>query len=189
MSDKYKIFDYEKAYFVTLTVVDWIDVFTKRNYKTIVVDSLKYCQEYKGLEVYAWVLMSNHLHLIAKATGRYSLSEILRDFKKFTAKAIIHLINEDIESRKAWMLNRFEFNAKYHKRVEVYKFWQDGNHAEIISSPERFYEKLNYIHNNPVKQMIVSAAEDYLHSSARNYAGSSTLIDIILETPQLRTVG
>lgn len=78
-------------YFLTLTVVDWVDIFTRPVYKHIIVDSLKYCQAQKGLVVYAWCLMSNHLHLIATNQEGFHLSDILRDFKKFTSKQILHI--------------------------------------------------------------------------------------------------
>ena len=117
MSDKYKMREKEKAYFLTLTIVDWIDVFTRKRYKNQIVDSLKYCQQYKGLEIYSWCLMTNHLHLIAKAVGKQYLWEILRDFKKFTAKALISMILESAESRREWMINRFIENGKPLKRI------------------------------------------------------------------------
>jgi len=188
MSDKYKINEEEKAYFITLTVVDWVDVFTRKAYKLLVVESLKYCQQRKGLEIYGWCLMTNHLHLIVKAVGKQSLSEILRDFKKFTSKTIVDMIHDSPESRSVWMLTRFKYRAKYLKRIKNYKFWQDGNHAEIIFTPDFFYEKLEYIHNNPIKEMMVSKPEDYLFSSARNYSGMESLIDVIIETPRLITI-
>jgi hypothetical protein len=86
------------------------------------------------------------------------------------------------------MLNRFKYRAKYLKRISNFKFWRDGNHAEIIYSPDFFYEKLEYIHNNPVKEMVVRNPDDYLFSSARNYAGKDSLLPVILETPQLITI-
>jgi putative transposase len=74
-------------------------VFTRKRYKDIVVDSLKYCKEEKGLELFSWVLMSNHIHLIARAKEDYQLSDILRDFKKHMSKQIIKSIEEKGESR------------------------------------------------------------------------------------------
>lgn len=188
MSEKYKIFDDLKAYFVTLTVVDWVDVFIRKAYKLKIIESLRYCQRYKGLEIYGWCLMSNHLHMIVRAIGKQTLSEILRDFKKFTAKAIIASITELPESRRQWMLARFEYKGKFLKRIEKYKFWQDGNHAEVILTPDFFYQKLKYIHMNPVREMVVCRPEEYWFSSARNYAGLDFLIDVVLETPELITV-
>jgi putative transposase len=188
MSDKYKIRESNKAYFVTLTIVDWVDVFSKKIYRLKIIESLQYCQEKKGLEIYAWCLMTNHLHLIVKATGEQTLSEILRDFKKFTARTILAAIEEITESRKNWMLKRFEYKGKFLKRIEKYKFWQDGNHAQMIRNSEFFFQKLNYIHLNPVREMIVRNPEDYCFSSARNYAGLDSLLDVVIETPQLKTV-
>jgi REP element-mobilizing transposase RayT len=128
MSEKYKIRENDKAYFVTLTIVDWIDIFTRKVYKIKIVESLKYCQLHKGLEIYAWCLMSNHLHMIVRAGNKQTLSEILRDFKKFTARVILDEIQNHAESRREWILSRFVNTGQHLKRIETYKFWQDGNH-------------------------------------------------------------
>ena len=185
MSDKYKIWEEDKAYFLTLTVVDWIDIFSTETYKIKIVESLKYCQIHKGLEIFGWCLMPNHLHLIAGAGDTHSLSEILRDFKKFTARVILQEIIDQPERGGDWMLTRFENKGKFLKRVEKYKFWQDGNHPMIIYSPKIFYQKLKYIHQNPVKATIVANPEDYFFSSARNYAGLNNILSVIGETPEM----
>ena len=182
MSDKYKIANPNGAYFLTLTTVGWIDVFTRRNHKLTIVDSLKFCQQNKGLVIFGWCLMPSHIHMIARSEGEPTISEILRDFKKYTARKIIDQIKEEPESRRNWMLSYFEHAGKNLKRIEKYKFWQDGSQAKEIFSKDFFYEKLNYIHQNPVDEMIVAKPEDYLFSSARNYAGLSSLIDIVLES-------
>jgi REP element-mobilizing transposase RayT len=168
-------------YFLTLTVIDWVDVFTRPEYKYIIVDSLNYCQNSKGLELYGWSLMTNHLHLIAGAKEGHNLSDILRDFKKYTSKRLVLAISENpIESRKKWMLNRFEYAGKYDKKITNFKFWQEGNDAKEIHTTEFLIQKLNYIHENPVKAEIVGNPADYLYSSARDYAGEKGLIDVIL---------
>jgi len=131
--------------------------------------------------------MPSHLHLIVCSNGENKLSDILRDFKKYTSKKIVEQIIEEPESRRDWILRYLEYSGKYLKRIEKYKFWQDGNRAKIVYSNEFFYEKLNYIHQNPVKEMIVENPEDYLFSSARNYADLDYLVDIIMETTQLIT--
>jgi len=187
MSEKYKMFEVDKAYFLTITVVDWIDVFTRKTYKLRIVSALKYCQQFKGLEIYGWCLMSNHLHMIVKAVGKQTLSEIIRDFKKFTSRTLVNDILDEPESRRDWMMNRFGYNGRFLKRIEGYKLWQDGNHPEIIFTPGFFYEKLNYIHQNPVRQMIVEKPEDYYFSSARNYAGLESMLPIVVETIQLKS--
>ncbi len=187
MSDKYKIWDNSKAYFLTMTVVGWIDVFTQKNHKLLIIDSLKYCQKEKGLLIFGYCLMSNHLHMIAKAEGNYTLSEVLRDFKKFTSKAIITQIINEPDSRREWMLEYFRKEGSKLKGIRNYKFWQDGNHAVIIQSNKFFNQKLNYIHNNPVKALIVENPEDYFFSSARNYAGLTNYLDVVLESVKMRT--
>jgi REP element-mobilizing transposase RayT len=187
MSDKYKIWDASKAYFVTLTVVGWIDVFTRMNHKLTLINSLQYCQKEKGLVLFGYCIMSSHIHLIARAEGENSLSDILRDFKKFTSKAIIKQIINEPESRKEWMIEYFKRAGENLKAIQDYKFWQNGNHAEIISSNKFFDEKLEYIHNNPVNELIVERPEDYLFSSARNYADLSYYLEIVRESVKQRT--
>ena len=102
-----------ELYFITSTVVDWMDVFTRPVYKQIIVESLRYCQAQKGLDIYAWVLMTNHLHLLAGVSKPdTSISDILRDFKKFTSKSIVKAIQEnDRESRLEWLLENTTFIA------------------------------------------------------------------------------
>ena len=187
MSEKYKTFSKDKAYFVTSTIVDWIDLFSRINHKMLIIDSLKYCQKNKGLALYAWCLMPSHLHMIAAADKELSLSEIIRDFKKFTANELIKQIKNEPESRREWLLHSFEKAGKDLKRITKYKVWQDGYHPEEIQTPEFFYEKLDYIHKNPVEEMIVSKPEDYMFSSARNYADFDYLLEVIIESVRLRT--
>jgi putative transposase len=177
-SEQYFVRNENEMYFITSTIVEWVDVFTRPVYKNIIVDSLKYCQEHKGLDIYAWVLMSNHLHAIVSAREGYKLSDILRDFKKFTSKRIIDAIKEEPESRRDWLLYRFEYAGKFRTNIENYKVWQDGNHAKECFSPDFTIEKLVYIHNNPVRALIVETPEHYLYSSARNYAGLKGLLEI-----------
>ena len=106
-----------EVYFVTDTVVDWVDIFTRPLYKHIIIDSLSYCQKEKGLLIYAWVLMTNHLHMIVGRNGENKVSDIMRDFKKFTSKEIIRTLQvEPTESRREWMLNRFEYAGKNDKK-------------------------------------------------------------------------
>jgi REP element-mobilizing transposase RayT len=187
MSDKYRIWDQRKAYFLTLTVVGWIDIFTRRNYKMTIIESLRYCQKEKGLVIFGYCLMSNHLHLIVRVEGNYTLSEVLRDFKKYTSKAIIKQILSEPESRRDWMVEFFKKSGENLKGIKNFKFWQDGNHAVEVSSNRFFNEKLDYIHNNPVKELIVERPEDYMFSSARNYAGLNNYLDIVLESVKQRS--
>jgi REP element-mobilizing transposase RayT len=180
MSDKYKIRDKDKPYFVTITTVGWIDIFTRPNHKKLIADSLQYCIKNKGLVVFAYCLMPSHLHLICRAEGEGTLSDILRDFKTFTSKHILEQIIEETESRREWMLEYFSKACAHLKKDQKYKVWQDGNQAKEIFSMSFLYEKLEYIHNNPVNDLIVEKPEDYLYSSARNYAGLDSFLDVFV---------
>ena len=102
--DRYNIRDQNAKHFLTFTIIDWVDVFTRKEYKLEIVDSMNYCILNKGLIVYGWVIMSNHMHCILQAKEGYKLSDIIRDFKKFTAKRIINMIEQGRESRKVWLL-------------------------------------------------------------------------------------
>lgn len=157
------------SYFLTLTVVDWIDVFSRKVYCDIILDSLKYCIKTKGLNVYAFVITSNHLHLIVNCNEPFQLKDAIRDFKKFTAKQIIAEIQNGIESRKEWLLKLFIEAGNSTSKNKTYKFWQTGNHAIELCSPEFSWRKIEYIHQNPVRAGLVEKSVDWLNSSARNY--------------------
>jgi REP element-mobilizing transposase RayT len=176
--DRYLIADPNAPYFVTFTVVDWVDVFTRIVYKQLIVDNLNYCIANKGLKVWAWCLMSNHLHAVLQANEDYGLSAIIRDYKKFTSKAIVSAINTTPESRKEWMLHRFAVAGKYDSRIMHNKFWQESNHAIFFDplQPQLAKQKINYIHHNPVRAGIVEKPEEYLYSSARDYCGKEGLV-------------
>lgn len=168
MSEKYKFKDPEGMYFITMSIVDWVDLFTRPELKHLIVDSLKYCQEQKGLVIHAWCIMPSHLHLIVSSVGD-SLSVIMRDFKKFTSKKVIEEIDRINESRKEWLLKMFADAGKDLKRIKNYKIWQDGNHPELLVTPKFMQQKLDYLHYNPVAAEIVDEPWEYRYSSARDY--------------------
>ena len=145
----------DKSYFLTMTAIQWIDFFTRPNLKNVIVDSLNYAVENKGLNIFAWVLMSNHLHLLANTHDNVKLSDVVRDFKKFTCKKIVDEIITQKESRRDWLIDKIEFNARISPKNEMFKVWQDGNHAIEVYSEKFTWQKLKYIHNNPVAGKIV----------------------------------
>jgi len=122
------------------------------------------------------------MHIICRAREGFKLSDIIRDFKKYTAKQIIKVVTELPESRREWLLYRFEYNGKYNKRVSKYKIWKGDNHAIQLDTTDKLIERLNYIHDNPVKSGIVTEPMHYLYSSARTYADIKGLLDIELIT-------
>jgi REP element-mobilizing transposase RayT len=188
MSDKYKIFKGDEAYFVTFTIVDWLKVIENDSYKQIIIDSIKYFQQNKGLVIYGYCIMPNHVHMIIQAVGVLSIAEILRDLKRFTARAIVAKLNEEKPEGYIEILNQFFEAGKTLKRITNYKVWQDGNMAKIIFSNKFLFEKLNYIHNNPVEYGLCSLPWEYKYSSAINYAGKEGLILVELISMELKTI-
>jgi putative transposase len=153
-------------YFVTLTVVGHTDFFTRIDYREEIIKNLEFCQRNKGLEIYAYVLMTNHLHMIAKGKEA-SLGETLRDFKSFTAKKMIAMMNENPkESRKEWLQSRFSFLSRIHARDARIQFWARDNYPEEIETDWFFRQKEEYIHQNPVRAGFVARPEDWYFSSA-----------------------
>lgn len=169
----YNITNQYGLYYVTFTIVAWVDVFSRKECKDIIIDSLRYCIDKKGLTVHAYVIMESHLHLIISANKESDgLSGVIRDFKRHTSREILKWIKESgKESRKEWMLMIFKYHAKLNKRNTNFQVWQQNNQPKELLHPRFISQKIGYIHDNPVKARIVDKAEDYLHSSARDYLG------------------
>lgn len=174
----YKIRDQEGIYYLTFTVVNWIDVFTRKRYKDILIDSLIFCQKGKGLKIYAFVIMSNHVHCVLSCKEN-KLSDVIRDFKTHTSKQILKSIKDEVgESRRDWMLEQFKDKGLDNKRNKKYQFWKQDNRPIELYSNYFIEQKIEYIHNNPVKSGIVEKPEEYIYSSAKNYCKEEGLLDI-----------
>lgn len=131
----YKIRDQNGLHFITFAVVEWVDVFTRFEYSEVVIDSLNFCQEKKGLELYCWCLMTNHFHMICRAKEGYNLSDILRDFKKYTSYEITRKIEENRqESRREWVLEILRKNGTANNNNTVYQLWRNDNHPIELST-------------------------------------------------------
>lgn len=165
---KYCIWDQQGLNYLTLTIVGWIDIFSRQRYRDIVVDSLLFCQKHKGLHIVGWVIMSNHLHMIAY-TDKLDLSDVLRDFKKFTANKIIASIQQEPESRREWLLYLFKHYGTHNTNNHHYQIWQQDNHPIALWSLPVMWQKLNYTHLNPVRAGIVKDQTQYVYSSAADY--------------------
>ncbi|MBK8586582.1 MAG: transposase [Bacteroidetes bacterium] len=176
MTHAYQIHKQDAAYFLTLTAVEW-DAFMRREHKQILCDSLNYCVNVKGLEIFAYVIMSSHMHMIARAKES-NLSEIIRDFKKFTSAMLIKDFRTSTESRSGWMLDLFKAGGKKQKKKSSMQLWQYNNHAMEVFSPKFTLSKILYIHNNPVEAGLVRRAEDYLFSSAQDYSGQKGPVEV-----------
>jgi len=172
MRSKYKIYDTNNIYYLTSSIVQFIPIFVDSNVFNIMIESLNFYRINKNMRIYAYVIMDNHFHLIAQSD---SLSNDMKNIKRFTAREIINYLEL---KQKSWALNQFSYWKKQHKKDSNYQIWQEGFHPQQIISDEMMTQKIIYIHNNPVKRGLVSKAEDWIYSSARNYEGLDGVMDI-----------
>jgi len=181
MSRNYKFHNPEGAYFVSFAVVEWLDVFTRNQYKDIVLDSIRFSQQEKGMEVYAWCIMTNHVHLVFRSIDSYKPELLIGDLKRFTSNQIVKaIIDNPRESRKDWLLEQFQKAASKSSNVKKYQFWRHDNKPIELWSNKVIFEKINYINNNPVEGGLVYHPEDYVYSSARDYGGEKGLLDDVV---------
>ncbi len=181
MSRNYKFHNPEGVYFVSFAVVEWLDVFTRNEYKNILIESLHHCQKEKGMEIFAWCIMTSHIHLIFRSAKQQKPELILRDFKRFTSKVIVKsIIDNPKESRKEFLLEQFLKAGEKSSNVSKYQFWRHDNKPIELWSNKVIDEKINYIHNNPVEEGLVFRPEDYVYSSAKDYSGEKGILNDII---------
>jgi putative transposase len=169
MSRSYRVFTGQHyAYFVTWTLVDWLHLFDKEPYRMIVLDSLNYLRVQKKTQLNAFVVMSSHIHAILWPDIGINLSDIMRDFKRFTSRKI----SKQAETQNAIeVLEIFEKTRDHNRMQEVsqYQVWQEGSHPEAIFTDKFARQKMDYIHMNPVRAGLVNTADEWPYSSARAY--------------------
>ena len=181
MSRNYKFHNPEGVYFVSFAVVEWIDVFTRNEYKNILLESLAFCQKDKGMEIFAWCIMTNHIHLVFRSAGETKPEDLLGDFKRFTSRNIVQaIIDNPSESRKEWLLEQFKKAALQSSNVKHHQFWRHDNKPIEIWSNKVLVQKIRYIHNNPVEEGLVYKPEDYVYSSAKDYSGEKGLLENVI---------
>jgi REP element-mobilizing transposase RayT len=162
----------ESPHFLTCTVVNWIPMFSDPNIVKLLLDSLMFLQNQQRLKLFAYVIMENHLHLLASAA---ELSKEIGNFKSFTARQIVDYLEE---KKHVSLLKQLSFYKSEHKKDRNYQLWQEGSHPEMILSEKMFQAKLEYIHNNPVKRGYVDQPDHWRYSSARNYLGLEALLSL-----------
>src|SRR5215469_2655629 len=159
----------QQAYCLTFNVVDRIDIFVRPVFKQIIVESLNYFAAKKSLTIYGWCLMTNHLHVLVKADEDFA--SLISEFKRFTAKIILANIDTASETKRSWIAKRLK-DADQVWETEMNPIHFDLENSDMIN------EHLHLIHQNPVRNKIVNRAEDYVHSSARDYAGIKGLVNV-----------
>jgi REP element-mobilizing transposase RayT len=169
---RYKIFEVDHPHFLTCTIVGWLPVFTRNETVQIIFDSWLYLQEQRGISIYGYVILENHLHMIA---GGPDLAEAIGDFKSFTARRIIDFLEEH---RASTILEQLKWHKARHKQDRTYQLWQEGSHPQDIPHETIMWQKLEYIHNNPVQRGYVDEPIHWRWSSARDYAGLTGLFPV-----------
>jgi putative transposase len=180
LSNDKPIIPLDACYFLTLNTVDKIDVFVRPAYKQVVTDALNHFTRSYEIQVYAWCLMSSHLHLIIRTRDGAAPAYFERDFKKYTTPAILKTIEMEMDFRREWMLQRFEEYSKSLRRLEKFHVWQNCSSPLRIDNeePRLLLDRIAHIHENPVREGIVEQPEAYLFSSARDYAGIRGLVGV-----------
>ncbi len=178
MSRNYKFHNKEGVYFVSFATVYWLDVFTREIYFSILANSLNLCRKEKGMELYAYCFMTNHIHLIFRSKFG-DPSGLLRDFKGYTSRKILKVIQENPkESRREWILEMCFKAGESKVNIKKHQFWQHHNQPIELWSTKVIQQKIHYIHNNPVKAGFVTKPEEWKYSSARNYSGDTTILEL-----------
>ena len=169
---RYVITEPDKPHFLTCTVVEWLPVFTRPDAVGILLDSWSWLRSHEGFRIYGYVVLENHLHFVAQAPR---LDKCVSSFKSYTGRHLVELLKQHRAER---LLARLRFSKRAHKRDREYQFWQEGSHAEMVFSDEIMRQKLDYIHNNPVKRGYVDLPEHWRYSSARNYSVRDGLLEV-----------
>lgn len=169
---RYKIFEPDQPHFLTCTVLHWIPIFTRQESVQIILDSLAFLRESDGLKIHAYVILENHLHLVAQSDD---LVITLKSFKSYTARRLLDLLKAN---NVTTVLDQLAFYKKAHKKETEYQLWQEGYQPKQILSAEIMREKIDYIHQNPVKRGYVDEAVHWRYSSARDYEGHNGLLPV-----------
>jgi len=173
MRSRYQVLEPDGIYFLTATVVEWIPAFIWPAEREILIASLAHCRARKGLRLYAYVIMENHLHLVAAGPD---ITGTLRAFKGFTARRILEVAQA---SGRDWMVNQFAYYKLRHKTESTHQVWQEGLHPQLVQGEEMLRQKIAYIHNNPVRRGWVDLPEQWRYSSARNHLlGDHSVLEI-----------
>jgi len=169
---RYKIYEPTHPHFITLTVLHWIPLFTNQDSVKVLIDSFKHLQKSDNLKIYAYVILENHLHLVASSDN---LEKTIKKFKSYTAKKLLELLQQQ---NVKTILEQLAFYKKAHKKETTYQVWQEGMKPKLIQDKKTMIQKIEYIHNNPVKRGYIDVAKHWRYSSARDYDGEFGLLEV-----------
>ena len=173
---RYRIYDDDCPHFMTCTIVGWLPVFTRPETVQILFDSWKFLTQEKDFQLYGYVVLENHLHMVASAPY---LSNVVKSFKLYTVRRILDVLEANGEKV---LLVKLRLLKRHHKARKLdYQVWQEGSKPKQILSDEMMEQKLDYSHQNPVKRGYVDDPTHWRSSSARNYHGMEGLIDVVTD--------
>jgi REP element-mobilizing transposase RayT len=172
---RYRFGEPDYPHFLTATVLEWLPVFTRQETVDILFDSWRYLQEHHQLRLYGFVILENHLHVVAQGDN---LPATWARFKSYTARRLIDYLRQH---RLEQFLKYMRSGLKARREDRVYQFWQEGSHPQVIEGREMLVQKLAYIHQNPVKRGYVDEPEHWRWSSARNYAGMESPLQVFMD--------
>ena len=170
---RYKIYEPTHPHFVTCTILHWLPIFTRKESVQIVIDCIEFLQGKDNLKVYSYVILENHLHMIVSSDD---LFKTMQSFKQFTAKKILEMLKS---GNVKTILDQFMFYKKANHTEKTYQVWEEGFQPKLIHNDEMMIQKIQYIHQNPVKRGYVNEAEHWRYSSAGDYANEKGLVDIV----------
>ncbi len=147
--------------FYTATILEWKPLLQQDKYKDIIIESLRFLVCKKRITLYAFVIMSNHIHLIWQALGEFTPDNIQHSLMSFTA----HQFKNDLKQKHPQVLSQFKVDAK----DRDYQFWERNSLGIDLFNEAVFFQKLDYIHWNPVKAGLCKLPEEYYYSSAKFY--------------------
>lgn len=179
---KYKIWEQQGLNYLTMTTTGWIDIFSRQRYRDIIIDSALL----PGKQRIARCRLGDYVEPSAPEvfTEQLDLSDVLRDFKKFTAHKILESIRQEPESRREWLLYMFKYFAAVNTGNRTFQFWQHDNHTIALWPLPIIWQKLDYIHQNPVRAGMLSDTTHYIYSSASDYfTAKKGLLEIDLIEP------
>jgi putative transposase len=172
---RYRFGDEHYPHFMTSTVVAWLPVFSTPEFAKVILESWRFLQAQRDIDMLAWVMLENHLHWIAVGP---QLSRRVGEFKSFTATSILKLMEA---KGTETLLQELEFYKLKHKQDQRHQLWQEGSHPQIIETEEMMWQKIEYIHNNPLRRGYVDDPVHWRYSSARDYAGLPGLLEVVVD--------
>lgn len=161
-----RVFDCQAhTYFITTTVMNFARVFSLGEcYYSILRDSLRFVVREHQAKLLAFVFMPSHIYLLVDIPEGESISDLMRDFKKYTSTKVRQQLERD--GHRRW-IDELRRNAS--GKAHIFKLWMDRFDDVIVETEPVLKTKIEYIHDNPVRAGLVARQEDWPYSSARNY--------------------